>query len=144
MAQQWQAMSAERKTEERRSPSPIAQKRPQSPSSSASSSSGGAATPAKQPRLDGENPTINTSMNSDGSPPKGSPVAQIKAKGTYYPLTAFPTKMPQGAVMRRDPSPPRDRTSGSSGKRTIHLLAALVAMMALSPELTSAPFPPFA
>ena len=32
----------------------------------------------------------------------------IKAKGTYYPLTAFPTNMPQGPVMRKgDESPPR-------------------------------------
>ena len=31
----------------------------------------------------------------------------IKAKGTYYPLTAFPTNMPQGPVMRKgDESPP--------------------------------------
>ena len=29
-----------------------------------------------------------------------------QARGTYFPLTAFPTSMPQGSVMRRDSSPP--------------------------------------
>ena len=36
----------------------------------------------------------------------------IKAKGTYYPLTAFPTSMPQGPVMRKgDESPPRNESA---------------------------------
>ena len=43
--------------------------------------------------------------SSDESPPKSQGL--IKARGTYYPLTAFPTSMPQGPVMRRDDSPPR-------------------------------------
>ena len=68
-------------------------------------------------------------MNSLGSKPSGirkdesgnssletSPGGSkaIKAKGTYYPLTAFPTSMPQGPVMRKgDESPPRhDPASG--------------------------------
>jgi len=43
--------------------------------------------------------------SSDESPPKIQGL--IKARGTYYPLTAFPTSMPQGPVMHRDDSPPR-------------------------------------
>ncbi len=62
--------------------------------------------PAKR-RNDGE------SSGSEGTPPKNQGL--IKAKGTYYPLTAFPTSMPQGPVMRRDGSPPRTEQS-SSGK----------------------------
>jgi len=149
MAQQLQALGNERKGEERRSPSPTitAQKRPLSPSSSASSCSGGVVTPAKQQRLEGENNSVitsvanmvNTSTNSEGSPPKGYPAGQIKAKGTYYPLTAFPTKMPQGAVMHRDNSPPRERASGSSGKEKSRDFAE-VALTELLRELTSALF----
>ena len=51
-------------------------------------------------------------LSSEGTPPKNQGL--IKAKGTYYPLTAFPTNMPQGPVMRRvGESPPREPvTSG--------------------------------
>ena len=51
-------------------------------------------------------------LSSEGTPPKNQGL--IKAKGTYYPLTAFPTNMPQGPVMRRvGESPPREQvTSG--------------------------------
>lgn len=42
----------------------------------------------------------------------------IKAKGTYYPLTAFPTSMPQGPVMRKgDESPTQNEPlSGRTSK----------------------------
>ena len=51
--------------------------------------------------------------SSEGTPPKNQGL--IKAKGTYYPLTAFPTNMPQGPVMRRGESPPRS-DAVTSGK----------------------------
>ena len=51
-------------------------------------------------------PKKESSGSEQGSPPKHQGL--IKAKGTYYPLTAFPTNMPQGPVMRnRGESPPR-------------------------------------
>lgn len=54
----------------------------------------------------------NNSSADEGSPPKNQGL--IKARGTYYPLTAFPTSMPQGPVMRReDGSPPRTEASNS-------------------------------
>ena len=52
---------------------------------------------------------------SEDSPPKSQGL--IKARGTYYPLTAFPTSMPQGAVMRKDEdesSPNKSDTSSSA------------------------------
>ena len=48
----------------------------------------------------------------ESTPPKNKGL--IKAVGTYYPLTAFPTNMPQGPVMRQAQSPPR--TEANSGK----------------------------
>ncbi len=50
--------------------------------------------------------------SSDESPPKIQGL--IKARGTYYPLTAFPTTMPQGPVMHRDDSPPRTELQPST------------------------------
>ena len=51
-------------------------------------------------------PKKESSGSEQGTPPKHQGL--IKAKGTYYPLTAFPTNMPQGPVMRnRGESPPR-------------------------------------
>ena len=35
----------------------------------------------------------------------------LQARGTYFPLTAFPTNMPQGSVMRRDSTPPTNERS---------------------------------
>ena len=59
------------------------------------------------------------SSGSEGTPPKNQGL--IKAKGTYYPLTAFPTSMPQGPVMRRGESPPQPgNEQGSSGKYFFH------------------------
>ena len=52
--------------------------------------------------------------DQEGTPPKNPGL--IKARGTYYPLTAFPTSMPQGPVMRQGESPPRVETT-SSGKK---------------------------
>ena len=54
------------------------------------------------------------SSGSEGTPLK-NPQGLIKAKGTYYPLTAFPTSMPQGPVMRSE-SPPRVQEPTSSGE----------------------------
>lgn len=51
--------------------------------------------------------------DSSNSPLESSPsgAKAIKARGTYYPLTAFPTSMPQGPVMRKgDESPSRTET----------------------------------
>ena len=50
--------------------------------------------------------SANSSLETSPSGAKA-----IKARGTYYPLTAFPTSMPQGPVMRKgDESPPRHET----------------------------------
>ena len=48
------------------------------------------------------------SSGEDQTPPKN--MGLIKARGTYYPLTAFPTTMPQGSVMRKNGSPPPPET----------------------------------
>ena len=50
------------------------------------------------------------SSGSEGTPLK-NPQGLIKAKGTYYPLTAFPTSMPQGPVMRSESPPHMEPTS---------------------------------
>ena len=50
------------------------------------------------------------SSGSEGTPLK-SQQGLIKAKGTYYPLTAFPTSMPQGPVMRCESPPHVEPTS---------------------------------
>ena len=61
-----------------------------------------------------DDPT-NTSLETS---PGGAKA--IKAKGTYYPLTAFPTSMPQGPVMRKgDESPtPNEPLSGRTSNIT--------------------------
>ena len=51
------------------------------------------------------------SSGSEGTPLKNQQ-GLIKAKGTYYPLTAFPTSMPQGPVMRSE-SPPHVEPASS-------------------------------
>ena len=57
---------------------------------------------SKQPSVMRKDESANSSIETS---PGGSKA--IKAKGTYYPLTAFPTNMPQGPVMRKgDESPP--------------------------------------
>ena len=72
-------------------------------------------------------PTFKSSSNqnkeeSSSSPSESSPsgAKAIKARGTYYPLTAFPTSMPQGPVMRKEDESP-SRTESASGKH-IHFL----------------------
>ena len=55
----------------------------------------------------------NNGESLEDSPPKNQQ-GMIKAAGTYYPLTAFPTNMPQGPVMRRDNSSPRPDTSSGT------------------------------
>jgi hypothetical protein len=50
------------------------------------------------------NQSENESSSEDVTPPKNQGL--IKARGTYFPLTAFPTSMPQGSVMRSTDSPP--------------------------------------
>ena len=60
---------------------------------------------------------VDGESDVEGTPPKNQGL--IKAKGTYYPLTAFPTSMPQGPVMRQGgESPPRIETT-SSGKNNL-------------------------
>ena len=54
------------------------------------------------------------SSGSEGTPLKNQG-GQIRPKGTYYPLTAFPTSMPQGPVMRCE-SPPHEEMPASSGE----------------------------
>jgi hypothetical protein len=67
-------------------------------------------TPTKKRRLS-EVESRHDRGSSDESPPKAQGL--IKARGTYYPLTAFPTTMPQGPVMHRDGSPPRTESQPS-------------------------------
>ena len=55
-------------------------------------------------RQNNNNQTDDDSAADDSSPPKNQGL--IKARGTYFPLTAFPTSMPQGPVMRRAGTPP--------------------------------------
>lgn len=56
--------------------------------------------------------SANSSLETSPSGAKA-----IKARGTYYPLTAFPTSMPQGPVMRKgDESPPRHESA--PGRKT--------------------------
>jgi len=50
------------------------------------------------------NQSENESSSEEVTPPKNQGL--IKARGTYFPLTAFPTSMPQGSVMRSTASPP--------------------------------------
>jgi hypothetical protein len=50
------------------------------------------------------NQSENESSSEEVTPPKNQGL--IKARGTYFPLTAFPTSMPQGSIMRRDSTPP--------------------------------------
>lgn len=67
--------------------------------------------PSKRRAAEGEPGT----PSSEDTPPKNQGL--IKAKGTYYPLTAFPTNMPQGTVMRqRGESPPRSSEGPNSGR----------------------------
>ena len=62
-------------------------------------------------------PKKESSGSEQGTPPKHQGL--IKAKGTYYPLTAFPTNMPQGPVMRnRGESPPRVEQPVSGKSKT--------------------------
>ncbi len=67
--------------------------------------------PSTPPPAKRRNEGTESGSNSDDSPPKNQ--GMIKAKGTYYPLSAFPTNMPQGPVMRRDESPPRPEQQNS-------------------------------
>ena len=75
----------------------------------------------KKPGSDGETNPASSSSGNEESPPKG-PGGLIKAKGTYYPLTAFPTSMPQGPVMRKEENPavnssPSKLDTSNSGKK---------------------------
>ena len=61
----------------------------------------------KLPPTQRKDESANSSLETSPSGAKA-----IKARGTYYPLTAFPTSMPQGPVMRKgDESPPRHETA---------------------------------
>ncbi len=53
----------------------------------------------------------------EDTPPKQQGL--IKARGTYYPLTAFPTSMPQGAVMRKEAE--EEVSPGKSDSSNTHL-----------------------
>ena len=71
-------------------------------------------------------PTSNQNKDeSSNSPSESSPsgAKAIKARGTYYPLTAFPTSMPQGPVMRKEDESP-SRTEAASGKKSIFCCAS--------------------
>ena len=68
--------------------------------------------PAKISRISETESRHDRGGSSDESPPKAQGL--IKDKGTYYPLTAFPTTMPQGPVMHRDGSPPRSEVQPST------------------------------
>lgn len=55
------------------------------------------------------NQSENESSCEEVTPPKNQGL--IKARGTYFPLTAFPTSMPQGSVMRSTNTPPTSEQS---------------------------------
>ena len=59
-------------------------------------------------------PTVDQGQQDQDSPGRPS-VVKAKAKGTYYPLTAFPTSMPQGPVMHKDGDKSGDRPSTPLG-----------------------------
>ena len=59
-------------------------------------------------------PTVDQGQQDQDSPGRPS-VGKAKAKGTYYPLTAFPTSMPQGPVMHKDGDKSGDRPSTPLG-----------------------------
>lgn len=62
--------------------------------------------------------------NSDLSSPPKNQMTQVKARGTYFPLTSFPTNMPQGPVMRRDASPnniDKEEILGKQDVRGLHV-----------------------
>ena len=66
-------------------------------------------TPKKEER-EGGNPAA-----AEESPPKYGSAGKIKASGIYYPLSAFPTSMPQGPVMS---SPPTTTLSNEGSANT--------------------------
>ena len=70
--------------------------------------------PATPPPTSSMTATPTKDSSSEDSPSKQG---LIKARGTYYPLTAFPTNMPQGPVMRRDDDSPPKTDVSSSGKK---------------------------
>ena len=75
---------------------------------------------SKQTSVMRKDESANSSIETS---PGGSKA--IKAKGTYYPLTAFPTNMPQGPVMRKgDESPPCHEPS--PGKTCSPILLLLI------------------
>ena len=54
------------------------------------------------------------------SPPKYGSAGKIKASGIYYPLSAFPTSMPQGPVMSSPPTTvSNEGSANTSGKNVI-------------------------
>ncbi|XP_040574918.1 uncharacterized protein [Lepeophtheirus salmonis] len=65
-----------------------------------------------------KSPSDPEGMNRDDT---ASPKGLIKSKGTYYPLTAFPTSMPQGPVIRQDLSPPRNEPSNEETSPPVSL-----------------------
>ena len=51
------------------------------------------------------------------SPPKYGSAGKIKASGIYYPLSAFPTSMPQGPVMSSPPTTVSNEGSANTSGR---------------------------
>ncbi len=67
---------------------------------------------------------VGEGNSGDDTPPKNS--GMIKARGTYYPLTAFPTTMPQGPVMNSSPTTTNsNEASSNTSGRTLSLFATM-------------------
>jgi hypothetical protein len=76
----------------------VANKAPSEGSIQSPPATGGDLSKSSSPSETTPKKNSETGENSDdSSPPKNHGL--IKARGTYYPLTAFPTSMPQGPVM---------------------------------------------
>ena len=57
--------------------------------------------------------------SADESPPKYGSAGKIKASGIYYPLSAFPTSMPQGPVMSSPPTTVSNEGSANTSGRNL-------------------------
>ena len=62
------------------------------------------------------------------SPPKYGSAGKIKASGIYYPLSAFPTSMPQGPVMSSPPTTvSNEGSANTSGRNLLPFICAATA-----------------
>eukprot|EP00095_Tigriopus_kingsejongensis_P007059 maker-scaffold146_size311726-snap-gene-2.24 protein:Tk07059 transcript:maker-scaffold146_size311726-snap-gene-2.24-mRNA-1 annotation:"transcription factor castor" len=75
-----------------------------------------------------------TSDDADKNAEMTTPKSQglIKARGTYYPLTAFPTNMPQGSVMRKDDASSPNNNAGSSSSDEVSPTVSLKSKLGMN------------